>query len=256
MDIRIKTLNLFSFKLTSIIILTVLFLCSCEHNSNKNMSLNEKFIDIYKLDIKMKNNEMSELYEVNPMKYKEALFEIKGVQHKFDSIYNLVEEDNLNINPLLKEIYDQTKKYYQFNTAKKIELLLNTNTTVIDKVELQTMLLELNSTIISQIRCGLYKKSDYIFNKIKVIVIPEEREIKLGDTYKAFVVIAGVDTTALPLITYENQSNQIKSKYNTLQIKTEKKGKFKYKGVVNLMANEEKKENKYPFEFEFEFEVK
>lgn len=155
MEIRSKTRNLFSFKHTSIIILAAFFLCSCEQNSNKNMSLNEKFIDIYKLDIKMKNNEMSELYEVNPMKYKEALCEIKGVQHKFDSIYNLVEGDNLNINPLLKEIYDQTKKHYQYNTAKKIELLLNTNTNVIDKIELQTMLLELNSTIISQIRYDL-----------------------------------------------------------------------------------------------------
>jgi|GEM_PF-2422352 len=246
-----KTRNSFSIKLIFFSLVTVLFLISCEQNSNKNESLNEKLINIYKLEIKTKLAEIEELIKINPPKYLESFHEIQGVQLKFDSIYRLIEENNLNIHFLLKEIYDQTKNHYKYNTANKIDAILNTNTTSIDSKELQTILLELNSTIISQIRDDV-GRTDYKFNKIDIFVIPEERVIKVGETYKGHVVIGAVDSTALPTISYEDQSKQLKSGFRLIEIKGEKKGKFKSKGEINLFVTDDGIENKYPFEFEYE----
>jgi len=251
MNNRIKTRKLFSIKLSSIILLTTLFLSSCEQNSNKNERLNVKFIEIYKMDIKMKLADLQELTYMNPAKYKGPYYEIKKIQRKFDSIYSHVERNDLNINALLKEIYDQTKKNYRYDTANKLEIILNTNKTKLDKKELQSALLEINSTIISQLRDNI-DYTDLKFNKIAVIVIPDEKVIKLGDTYKARVVIAGVDTTSPPSITYKDQSNQMKSIHGLLQIKGEKRGMYKSTGVVDLKANESRITKRFTFDFEFE----
>jgi hypothetical protein len=237
-------MKLFLFSL-----IAALFLCSCEQNSNE--SLNEKFINIYKMEIKMKLSEMKELTVINPVKYMESYSEIKEVQRKFDLIYSLVEKNDLNINSLLKEIYNQTKKHYKYNMAKKLDIILNTNTNAIKRKELEFILLELNSTIISQIHDDV-DRTDYKFNKINVFVIPEKKVIKLGDTYKAYTVIGAIDTTAIPTITYENQSRQLESSSWIIQIKGEKRGKFISKGNLELTRSEDGIKKMFPFEFEFE----
>jgi len=199
----------------------------------------------------MKLEDAKKSTEINPMKYMESYWRIKEVQRKFDSIYSLIEKNNLNINPLLKEIYDQTRQHYKYNTAKKIEILLNTNTTNIDSKELQTILLELNSTIISQIHFDV-DITDYKFNKIGVYVLPKEKVIKLGDTYKAYALIGAADSTSLPSITYEDQSKQLKTTSRLIQIKGEKRGKFKSRGEMKLISNYDGTIHSYPFVFNYE----
>lgn len=251
MNNRKRTQKLSSMKLIYLTLLTILLLSSCEQNSNKKASLNEELIDIYKMEIKMKLEDAKRLTEINPIKFKESYYEAKEIQSKFDSIYSLIEKNDLNINPLLKVIYDQTKKHYTYNTAKKIEIVLNANTTNIDSKELQTILLDLNSIIISQIQSDV-DILDFKFNKICVVVLPEERVIKLGDTYKAYALIGAVDSTAIPTFTYENQSKQIKSTYGSIQIKSEKRGKFKSKGEMKLISNHDGTIYRFPFKFNYE----
>lgn len=251
MNNKNKTRKSFSLKLFLCCLTITVFFSSCEQNSNRYVSLNEKFIEIYKLDIKMKLADVKRSMEINPAKYRKSYYETKGIQSQFDSIYNLIEKDNFDFKPLLNQIFEQSKKHYRYKTAKKLECILNMNTTAIDKKELQSILLELNSTIITEIHYDV-GFTDYRFNKISVFVIPEKRDIKLGETYKANVIIGGVDTTALPVITYEDQSKQLKSTYHIIQIKGEKRGKFESKGEMNLISNYDGFVHKFLFKFNYE----
>jgi len=250
MNNRNKIRNSFSVKFIFLSLVTALFFSSCEQNSNRNVSLNEKFLDIYKTDIKMKLADLKDLTANNEMKYKSSYSETLVIQSKFDSIFSLIEENNLNINPLLKEIYALTKKHYRYKTVKKIEIILKTNTTEIDKKELQTILLELNSTIITELHYDIDQTSLKV-NRIRILVAPEEKEVKLGDTYKASIIIASVDSTNPPYITFRNQTIKMTEGVGNIQIKAEKKGINEAMGVVNLKSSEDGTRRIYPFKFEF-----
>ena len=54
----------------------------------------------------MKLAEIKELTEFNPTKYNKSYYEIKEIQSKFDSVYNLIDKKNLDVNPILKNIYE------------------------------------------------------------------------------------------------------------------------------------------------------
>jgi hypothetical protein len=250
MNNRNKTRNLFYIKLILYSLVMALSLSSCEQTSNNNVSLNDKFIDIYKMDIKMKLADLKDLTANNEMKYKSSYIETLVIQSKFDSIYSLIEENNLNIYPLLKEISTLTKKNYRYKTAKKIEIILNTNITAIDKKELQSILLELNSSIITQLRYDI-DLTNLKVNRISILVAPEEKEVKLGEIYKARIIIAAVDSTNPPYIAYRNQTIKMTDGVGHLQIKAEKKGINESMGIVNLKSTEDGIKRQFLFKFEF-----
>lgn len=240
----------FSIKLFFISLVTTLLLSSCEQTSNKNVSLHEKFIDVYKMDIKIKLADFSELSINNALKYKSSYTEALVIQSKFDSIYNLIEENNLNINTLLKEISAITKKNYRYKTGKEIEILLNTNTTAIDKKELQAILLDLNSAIVSQLLNDIDMTALKV-NKISALVVPEKQEVKLGDIYKAKIIIAAVDSTNPPYITFNNQTIIMSDGVGHIQVKAAKKGINESMGCVSLKSEEDGIKRQYLFKFEF-----
>jgi hypothetical protein len=249
MNNRNKPQNLSFLKICSFFFLTICLLTSCEQKSN-NASLNEKFIDIYKIEINTKLEELNYVTNINPAKYKKGNSEIIEIQSRFNSIYNLIEKENHNIKPLLTEINNLIEKYCKLSSLKKIEIILNTNIDLIDNNELQILVLELNSSIISQLRYDI-DRNDYKINKIFACVVPEKREIKLGETYKAVVMLVGVDSTSLPEITYENKSKKIKVKNSIIEIKGEKRGRFETKGEMRLKS-ESGVIHFYPFKFEIE----
>jgi len=246
-----KTRNQFYIKFSFFYLVSILFLSSCVYNPSKKESLNEKFIDIYKMEINMKLEDFKRATEINGAKYMRAYDEIKDIQSKFNSIYSRIENNNSNINSLLNTIYDQSISHCKYNTAKKIEVILNSNKNNVDIKELEATLLELNSIIISE-RYSDVDKSDYKFNKLSVYVLPKENVIKLNDTYQAYALISAVDTTNIPTFTYEDQSKQIISTHGLIEIKGTKKGKFKSRGEMKLKSDLDGITQNYVFEFNYE----
>jgi len=246
-----KHRKFFVHTLTHIFFLAVLFLSSCGQNPNKNKNFYKGFIDIYKTEINTELCDMKKLIELNPYKYKESYNEIKDIQCKFDTIYSRIERNDLNIIPSLKEIENLTKEHQNYKIEKKIEIILNMNIGELSRNELLAILNELNCSIISQIRFDI-DKTDYKFNSIRVLVVPEKKVIKVGDTYKASVVIVAIDSTRLPKVTFVYESKNLQLSNGIIQIKGEKKGKFKSKGNVELIKSNDGIKRCFPFEFEFE----
>ena len=202
------------------------------------------------MDIKMKLADLKDLTDNNRIKYKNSYIETLVIQSKFDSIYSFIEENNLNIKPLLKEISVFTKKHYRYKTAKKLKIMLNTNISLLDKKELQTILLELNSTIITELHYDI-DLTNLKANRIHILVAPDGKEVKLGDTYKVRIIFAAVDSTNPPYITFKNQTIKMTDGVGYLQVKAEKKGINESMGIVNLMSTEDGTKRQFPFKFEF-----
>ena len=245
-----KTRYPFSLKLIIYSIVIALFFNSCEQNPKGNLSLNERFIEIYRMDIKTNLADLKELSTKNKKRYEIPYNETLMVQNKFDSIYNFIEQNNYDFKSLLNQISEQTVGHCRLSTSKKIDCLLNINTTTIDKNELLKTLLELNSSIITDFRNKI-SSNDYKFNRICVFVIPEKREIKQGETFRAYVVIGGIDTTALPKITFNNQTIQMNNVNELIQIKGIKKGLNQSIGTVNMESQDDGIIRSYKFGVEF-----
>lgn len=242
-----------NMKLLLHILLIVLFLSSCSQNSNKEMSLNEKFIDINKMDINMKLDYIRGLAEKNELKYRKSYSEILTIQVKFDSIYNLIEKNNHNINHLLKSIANYTAKNYRYKTANGLDLLSKIDTKEFKKNEILAVVLELNSAILTDYTYNLVA-NDLSVNYISIVVIPKKKVLNINETYEAKIVIAAVDTTVSHFIKFNNETIKMTNGTGYLKMKAEKKGKNKLKGLVNLPKTNE--DIIYAFPFNIEFDVK
>lgn len=235
----------------SLVILTIVLLVSCTQNDSKKISSLEKYIDICRSEIMIKTKNFESAYKRNPQKYGEQLMESLEIQKEFDSIYNSIDNDNFEFKNRLKIIIEHSQKYINQTTIKKIDFITNSGIPSLGKLELKLLLLEINSNIISELYNSV-ESADFKFNRITACVLPKERMIRLGDTYKATVVIAAVDTTKLPIIHYEDQSKNIKSSYGLIEIKCNKRGKFKSRGNVELVSSDNGFTRKFGFWFEYE----
>ncbi|MHB9142882.1 MAG: hypothetical protein ACYC25_13485 [Paludibacter sp.] len=199
----------------------------------------------------MKLANIKDLSDRNELKYKNSYTELLTIQSEFDSIYNLIGENNLNIKHLLKTISSLTAKNYRYKTANELEILSKIDTRDIGKNELQAVILELNSTILTDLSYNL-DANELRVNRIDIIVVPEKKDIKIGDSYDAKIIIAAVDTTDSPYIKYNNEIIKMTGGVGYLQIKTEKKGKNKSTGLVYLPSTIQKNILAFPFNIEFE----
>ena len=251
MIIRIKTKVSNFQKVYLTIVLTSLLFCSCvQKKSNKQNPL-EKYIDMYSPEIKSKMKDFEDATKINPLKYNESYNKIQKLQKEFDEIYTSIDNNNVNFSDRLKEISKESLKYVEYRTIKKINFILESDLSSYEKSELKLILLEINSDLVTEFH-NSSTKSDLKYNCFEVVVVPFEKVVKLGETYKARVLFCTVDTTLLPRINYNGETKIFKNTYGQIEIKADKRGKFKSSGSIELVRDASGFKCKYPFIFEYE----
>ncbi len=248
---RSKTQKIITVKRICNLLLTiVLFLfSSCNSVPNKETSLTFKLIDIYKTDIDNKLANLKELSLINELKYKNAYSEILKIQNEFNTIYKLIEENKLEIKSELYRITKLTEKNYRYRIAKELEVLSNSDTKKFEKNELLSRILDLNSTVLTELHYNL-DATDLRVNRVNIVVIPEKTNLKAGEVLNAQIVIAAIDTTNVPYIKFDNKTIKISDGVGKIQINSTKKGKNKLNGLVYIPNNEYILV--YPFNLNFE----
>lgn len=238
-------------KVASLIVITTILFSSCIKNDSNKISQLEKYIDICKSEITLKTVDFEAAFRINPIKYGKPFMDSRELQKNFDEIYNSLDNNNLEVKDKLKTIKEQSNSYCEYLTREKIDFLLSSDLQSIERNNLKLLLLELNSVMISEFHKRV-TESDLNFNVISAYILPKEKVIKCGETYVAKVIIGALDSTLLPKINFEDQSKNIKSTHNLIEIKGEKRGKFKSRGDVELVDSKTGITRRLVFEFEYE----
>jgi gliding motility-associated protein GldM len=84
----------------------------------------------------------------------------------------------------------------------------------------------------------LYTKIDqssYKFTTVKPLVIPEDRSIVKGGTYRAKILMAAYDETALPEITVNGESLVVEGGYGVLELPASRTGEKSWSGTIEML---------------------
>ncbi len=190
------------------IIIGLIFFYSCGRQEN-NYFLNESKVVNKKINYNLEK--IQEKYMLNPGMVK-PYFEIANyLKTNFDSILNFVDQgDKTKFQNRLDELYNTIKSAPYFDSQYIKEIVIpNRFKKWIDKAEISNYfenkgilkldLLnlenELTNHLYNSIQADYYK-----FNKLEAMVVDSSDNVKVGDIYKAYIILAAEDTTIYPSI--------------------------------------------------------
>lgn len=224
-------------------ILFILLLFGCQPNSNiqKQIELQESFID-NKYHLLLSDFHLK--YTVNPAKYMGLYDYVEGLKERFDAL-----EKEL----LLTDGYGDKSKEIVFNYYKMVEsglthgyledefkkckscindILLGKSLTMQERKMTVLFLKTFNTTLIENV-IENETWGDFKFNVIRPIIVSDRNKLKMGETYEARVMLVAMDTTRHPIYKIENALVEYGLEgEGIVRFKTNKRGVQKWGGSL------------------------
>ena len=214
-------------------------------NRNLENSINQ--IDLRNIYICAK---FEELYSLNPEKVGPWLHQAQTVRQEADELYNYIQyiknkkaineivnlQEKLNAHTsfllsLLEGKYGEYKILSYDNVKELYKMSPRAFVAALSKIQLD---IKSNETEILQWLTNMIDINDYRVNEMCVVTLPEKTNIKLGETYRAQIVLAARDTTVHPDVRVNGES--IKDPNGWYVVKPTSKGTFTYNGDMRFIA--------------------
>ena len=231
------------------IILALVFIIGCKNNLDYNSKLSER-IEILDKDYKLYSNNLVHKYVLNEVKtkpfYERAVYIRKVIDAQIIEINNTNTFENRIYNNL-NNCFDTILSFYwskdkdEFLSMYEKILVFNNDYKNGEKLKAKLFLLYDLKLIRNEITRYLYSqidKYDYKFNLIRPVVLENNNELKLGETYKAKILLFAVDTTSPPMYFINGDTIVTWNGYGIYNIKTSEKGNFEWRGTMKYFNNE------------------
>jgi len=224
---------------------------------NRNL---EKSINQIEIRNERLYDDLAFLYELNPEKVGQWFVQAEKARHSTETVYNFIQE--------IKEKEDKQSKTTRI-THKEIAALQNLldahtdfllatkvipynnefwrKTFSYDNIRLLSRMppaafvaalskiqvdVRNNETEVLRYLINMIDASDVRVNRLEALVIPNSKYIRLGDTYSAYIALAAVDTTMLPIIRVNGELIT----GGLYEVKPTSTGTFTYSGAVELQV--------------------
>ena len=232
--------------------LILLIATACQTKNDK--SAEDKIKQIYVSEINETFAAFEKRLASNELKTRPWHDLAKGINENFQKIDSIVKtgENYEKIKELLNE--NITLKWYlEKDSIIHISMdIINDaiKNNKIDKFAYQVLLLELNSKLIQKVYNEI-DKSDYKFNKISAVVVPEKSIIRAGEIYRAQIFIGAFDTTQNPTITIDGRPIPIRNGRGIYQAMNQTKGLKQAQGEIEI-RNDKNEKVKLPYSMKYE----
>ena len=245
-----------------ILILLILFIgCQRKHEINTLIKENHQFVD---LEYKQLLSNIEIKYASNPEKYTSFL----KILYPLRESNHIIEESILSEKKIGEQIIINNSSY----SSKLIDLIDDENTRQFISQQINELFDQLSSkSKISQERSILlvtrmksiqnfaikealsqHSVNDYTFNKLFPIVIENKKVLKKGETYTAEILMAGINTTTMPILKINEKEIPFNEKgRGVLKIETNNSGTFIWSGVVKMFNDNTGIVKHYPIQGEY-----
>jgi|WetSurMetagenome_2_1015567.scaffolds.fasta_scaffold154439_1 hypothetical protein len=222
-------------------------------NDLKKTVKNDIELYLMKFDIK---------YAENPAIGKKPHQIAFGIHSNFKSIYSIINSSN----PVIDSIQKHLQYGLEYFGPSKIERdsSLNQRLDIINKAlgnskisikVIEYLLYDLENHLLTKTYNDI-EKNWYKFNDLKAVVVPEKKNILVGETYHAKIYIAAFDTTRWPVIKFKDSFLPIEDGYGILNIKGTSTGLKEYNGIIEWRPDGQPKIISLPYDIIYTVKIK
>ncbi len=246
----------------SMLILLIIFIgCQRDNEVSTLIKENHQYVDMEYMQLL---SDVEYKYTTNPEKYKH----LKTILYSLVENSHLIEESILSdekideqiilnnssySSKLIDFIDDENSRQFISNQINEWfdHLSSNDNFSEEKKILLITRMKTMQNFAIKE-ALSQYSVNDYTFNKLFPVVIENKKVLKKGETYTADILMAGINTTTMPVLKINEKEIPFNKKGRAvLNFETNQTGKFTWAGVVMIFNDNTGTIKHYPIQGEY-----